>query len=266
MVEALHTGVMANVSVGGESQNHSVLQMGSGKVVHWLSRSSPSSYQQCFTRLSETWGMVSTYSPDRTGLFNVAHFRAKTKTTRILMRELVFADGSAPVANSAEEVQIIVDPFSDASKKFGLKINIKKVLFQPNSTRTRGDYIMVDGNKLNSVMKFSYLGSTISGNGCIDDEIQRRMAKANASFGRLRQRLWKYHHVSTRVKGKIYRAIVLSTLLYGAEVWTVHRRQVKKLHAFTMRHLRSIIRITWMDKVTNKEISNGKGCHLWKVV
>ena len=121
MVEALHTGVMANVSVGGESQNHSVLQMGSGKVVHWLSRSSPSSYQQCFTRLSETWGMVSTYSPDRTGLFNVAHFRAKTKTTRILMRELVFADGSAPVANSAEEVQIIVDPFSDASKKFGLK-------------------------------------------------------------------------------------------------------------------------------------------------
>ena len=49
------------------------------------------------------------------------------------------------------------------------------------------------------------------------------------------------HHVSMRVKGKIYRAIVLSTLLYGAEVWTVYRRQVKKLHAFMMRHLRSIL-------------------------
>ena len=35
-----------------------------------------------------------------------------------------------------------------------------------------------------------------------------------------------------RVKGKIYRAIVLSTLLCGAEAWTVYRRQVKKLHAF----------------------------------
>ena len=52
---------------------------------------------------------------------------------------------------------------------------------------------MVDGNKLNSVLEFTYLGSTISSNGCIDDEIQRRMAKANAFFGRLRQRLWNNH-------------------------------------------------------------------------
>ena len=59
-------------------------------------------------------------------LFNVAHFGAKTKTTRILMRELLFADDSALVAHSAEEMQKIVDAFSVASKKFGLKINIKK--------------------------------------------------------------------------------------------------------------------------------------------
>ena len=172
------------------------------------------------------------------------------------MRELLFADDSALVAHSAEEIQKIVDAFSDASKKFGLKINIKKteVLYQPNSIRTREEDIVVDGNKLNSVLEFTYLESPISSNGCIDDEIQRRMAKASASFGRLRQRLWNNHHVSMRVKGKIYRAIVLSILLYGAEAWTVYRRQVKKLHAFMMRHLPSIMRITWMDKMTNKEI------------
>ena len=62
-----------------------------------------------------------------------------------------------------------------------------------------------------------------------------------------------------RVKGKIYCEIVLSTLLYGAEAWTVYRRQVKKLDAFMMRHLRSIMRITWMDKVTNKEILERTG-------
>ena len=44
---------------------------------------------------------------------------------------------------------------------------------------------MIDGNKLNSVKVFTYLGSSMSSNGCIDDEIQRRMAKASASFGRL---------------------------------------------------------------------------------
>ena len=45
---------------------------------------------------------------------------------------------------------------------------------------------MVDGNTLNSVLEFIYLGSTKSSNGSIDDEIQRRIAIANASFGRIR--------------------------------------------------------------------------------
>ena len=54
------------------------------------------------------------------------------------MRELLFEDDSALVAHAAEEMQNIVDAFSNASKKRGLKINIKKteVLYQPNSTRT----------------------------------------------------------------------------------------------------------------------------------
>ena len=70
---------------------------------------------------------------------------------------------------------------SCSSNEFGLKINIKKteVLYLPNSSRTREENIMVDGNKLNSVLEFTYLGSTISSDGCIDDEIQWRMAKAN---------------------------------------------------------------------------------------
>ena len=41
-------------------------------------------------------------------LFNVTHFRTKTKTTRILMRDLLFADDSALVAHSAEEMQKII--------------------------------------------------------------------------------------------------------------------------------------------------------------
>ena len=181
----------------GKSRNRSVLQMGSSKVVYWPPRSSPSSYKQSSTRLSETFGDgVYIHSRQSADLFNVAHFRAKTKTTR--MRELLFADDSALVAHSADEMQKIVDAFSDASKKFGLKINITKteVLYQPNSTRTREVDIMVDGNKLKSVLEFTYLGSIISSDG----EIQRRMAKASSSFGRLRQRLWNNHHVSMRAR------------------------------------------------------------------
>ena len=153
MIDALCTGVMANVSVGGKANG-----VKQGGVL--APRSSPSSYQQCSTRISETWGKAST-SKQRADLFNVEQFRAKTKTTRILTRELLYADDSALVAHSAEEMQNIKDAFSDASKKFGLKFSVKKpeVLYQPNSTRNREMDIMVDGNKLNSVLEFTYLSA-----------------------------------------------------------------------------------------------------------
>ena len=62
-------------------------------------------------------------------LFAVADFRAKTKITNILGRELLFADNGTLIAHSAEEIQRIADAF-------GLKINIKQteVMLQRNST------------------------------------------------------------------------------------------------------------------------------------
>ena len=257
MIEALHSGMMAMVSVGREvSESFGVtngVKQGCVLAPTLFSIFLSATLDEAFRDIMGDGVYIQ--SRQSADLFNVAHFRAKTKTTRILMRELLFADDSALVAHSAEEMQKIVDAFSNASKKFGLKINIKKteVLYQPNCTRTREDYIMVDGNKLNSVLEFTYLGSTISSNGCIDDEIQRRMAFRPTTPETLEQ------PPCVQVKGKIYSAIVLFTLLYGAEDWTVYRRQVKKLHAFTMRYLRSIMRITWMDKVTKKEILERTG-------
>ena len=85
------------------------------------------------------------------------------------------------------------------------------------------------------------------------------MANASECFGRLRQIFWNNHHVSIRVKGKIYRAIVLSTLLLGAKAWTVYIRHVKKMHAYVTRNMRSIMRIPCIDKVTNKDILERTG-------
>eukprot|EP00795_Rhopilema_esculentum_P005845 gene5845-11164_t len=85
------------------------------------------------------------------------------------------------------------------------------------------------------------------------------MGKASAAFGRLQERLWNNHHVSIKVKCKVYRAAVLSALLYGAETWTIYRFQVKKLHAFILRHIRQIMNISWRDRMTNVEILKRAG-------
>ena len=182
--------------------------MGSSKVVYWPARFFLSAmFDKAFRDMGDVVYIQSRQSAD---VFNFAHYRAKTHATRILMRELLFADGRALVAYTAEEMQKIVDAFYDASKTFGLKINIKKteLLYQPNST-TREDDIMADGNKLNSVL-YQVMGALTI--------IQMRMANSTASFGRLRQILRNNHIVPMRVKRKICCAIVLSTLLYGADV------------------------------------------------
>ena len=55
------------------------------------------------------------YIQSSADLFNVTHFKPKTNTLRILMRDLLFANDNALVAHSAEEMQKIVDAYSDAS-------------------------------------------------------------------------------------------------------------------------------------------------------
>ena len=70
---------------------------------------------------------------------------------------------------------------------------------------------MVDGKKLNSVLEFRYPGSTISSNGCTDDEYRGgwpRLVHLSADYARDSGTT-----TLVNVKGKIYRAIVLSTLL-----------------------------------------------------
>ena len=172
-------------------------------------------------------------------------------------------DGYTPSrqsANQFNEMQKIVDAFSDVTKKFGLKINIKKteVLYQLNSTTTREEDIMVDGNKLNSVMEFTCIRSTISSNGCIDDEIQTRIAKSSAYSV-------NYASVSgstTMCPGGIKARHTVQSCCppsYMEPRPGQCRRQVNKLYGFMMQHMLSIMRKTWMDKVTNKDIIERTG-------
>ena len=59
-------------------------------------------------------------------LFNLARIRAKTKVRKFLIRDMLFADDAAVVAHTQEELQSLMDCFSQACKDFGLTISLKK--------------------------------------------------------------------------------------------------------------------------------------------
>jgi len=126
-------------------------------------------------------------------LFNIAHLKAKTKTSQKIVREMLFADDSALVAHDAQGIQRLVDRFSLASKQFSLKINIKKTecLYQPvknqHVVQPSGD-IIVYNEALVQTKNFIYLGSTISHDARLDGELILRMGKASAAYGKQRER------------------------------------------------------------------------------
>ncbi|VDP78322.1 unnamed protein product, partial [Schistosoma mattheei] len=68
------------------------------------------------------------------------------------------------------------------------------------------------------VDNFTYLGSLISPNGLVSDEISARIRKARLAFANLRH-LWLRREIRLSIKGRVYCTAVRSVLIYGSETW-----------------------------------------------
>ena len=98
------------------------------------------------------------------------------------MRDLLFADDCALNTSSEPEMQQSMDKFSSACNALGLTSSTKKteiINVSPAPSKVYRDLtITVNGEALRTVNKFTYLGSTLSRNIRIDDEVVLRIARA----------------------------------------------------------------------------------------
>ena len=62
--------------------------------------------------------------------------------------------------------------------------------------------------------------------------VNARIAKIIAAFGRLRDNVWDRSGIKLDTKLKVYKAVVLPTLLYACETWKVYQRHAKRLNHF----------------------------------
>ena len=144
-----------------------------------------------------------------------------------VLDEFLFADDMAKGAPTEEKMQKGIDQVSDSCDNYDLTVSIKKteVVYQPVSGKPYNEpTITVKGQRLQVVDKFTYLGSTLSRVVHIDDEVNARIAKPSAAFGRLRGGVWDRSGIRLGTKLKVYKAVVLPTLLYAYETWTVHQK------------------------------------------
>jgi hypothetical protein len=81
------------------------------------------------------------------------------------------------------------------------------------------------GRTMEQVEEFIYLGSAITMEGKFVKDLEQRRAGARRAFGTLRRRLWERRETSLKVKMKIFNAVVLPVLLYGATAEPSRKRK-----------------------------------------
>ena len=79
-------------------------------------------------------------------------------------------------------------------------------------------------------------------------------------LGRLRAKVLNHQNICHSTKLKVYRAVVLTSLLYGCKTWTLYRRHIKQVENFHMSARRSILGIQWQDHITNLEVLDRAEC------
>ena len=158
-------------------------------------------------------------------LFNLSRLRARSKTSSSVVLELQYADDAAAPASSEENLQSTVDAFVNAYELFGLRVSIKKtkVLAQvPPNYPNPPLNVRIHGELVEQVNRFTYLGSVLDDGASLEHDLENRIKAAYSAFGRLGRRVFYNHELTTRTKLMVYRAVVLPTLLYGSESWTLY--------------------------------------------
>ena len=212
--------------------------------------------------IEESSGVPVDYRLDG-NLFNIRRLQATTKLHRVRILELQYADDCALVAHTPQDLQAVLDAAVKAYSSMGLTINITKTevvcQWSTNIPSILPIFTIADKH-LSIVPSFKYLGSILSEDNNIDNEVQNRIKQASTAFGRLRRRVFQNKNLHLHTKLSVYQAVCITTLLYSCEAWVTYSRHLKSLQHFHIRCLQRILGITWRDRVPHTEILKRTGC------
>ena len=133
-----------------------------------------------------------------------------------------------------------------------MEISAKKTKLMTSNTSGINTEIKVNGQKLEMVTSFKYLGSVITDEGS-KPEILSRIAQTTAALTRLKP-VWINKIISLSSKIRLMRSLVTSIFLYACESWTLTAELQRRIHTMGMRCYRKILHISCRDHVTNEEV------------
>ncbi len=267
VLRLLHDDMTASVLGGGDNESDPFTVGAGVKQGCVIAPTLFSIYISCILHLAENEGTLPggidiTYRVDG-GLFRLSRLKARRKIKTTSIMEIQYADDNAIFAQSESDLQAILTTLAKAYRQLGLILNTKKtkVLYQPSPS---GPYepprITVNHEAVENVEEFPHLGSIVSTKANIDAEVRHRISCASAAFGKLRRRVFENKDILVSTKILVYKAVILPTLLYASESWTVYARHLKQLEKYHQRCLRRILQVTWEHRRTNSSILEEAEC------
>ena len=149
------------------------------------------------------------------------------------LNQLLCADDTLVVADSERKLCQLVTEFGRVCERRKLRVNVGKSKVMRRTRNEDGArlYVMLNGEVLQEVDQFRYLGSVIAANGGVETDVHYRVNE-----------------------GVMYEKVVVPTVMYGSESWGMKVTEKQKLNVFEMKCLRSMTGVSRLDRIRNEVV------------
>ena len=179
--------------------------------------------------------------------------QAGIKIARRNINNLRYADDTTFMAESEEELKSLLMKVKQESEKVGLKLNIQKTKIMASGPITSWE---IDGETVETVADFIFLGSKITADGDCSHDIKRHLLLGRKVMTHL-DSILKSRDITLPTKVRLVKAVVFPVVMYGCESWTVRKAECQKLMLlncgfgedsdFSLTARRSVLGVHWKD-------------------
>ena len=176
--------------------------------------------------------------------------QAGIKIARRNINNLRYKNNNTLMTEGKEELKSLLMKVKEESEKVGLKLNMQKTMITASSPITSWK---IDGETMETVTDFIFLGSKIAADGDYSHEIKRRLLLGRKSMANL-DSILKSREITLPTKVHIVKAMVFPVFMYGCESWAIKRAKNQRIDDFELWCWRRLLRVSWTSRRSNQSI------------
>ena len=155
------------------------------------------------------------------------------------------------MAEGKEELKSLLMKVKEENETVGLKLDIQKTKIMASGPITSGE---TDGERVETVSDFIFLGSKITADGDCSHEIKRRLLLGRKAMTNLDKVIKKQRDITLPTKVRLVKAMVFPVVMYGCDSWTVKKTEHRRTDAFELWCWRRLLRVPWTARRCNQSI------------